>query len=65
MNMSSLLMLGAGYLLGNPQARDKFGTMLQELAGYGIDALNDMNKTPIYKPANNGGENVAEQPFEN
>lgn len=53
MNVTGLIFLGAGYLLGNPPARDKFAAALQQLAGNGIDALNKMG----------GGPNVPVQPI--
>lgn len=40
MNITGLILLGAGYLLGNPKARDEAFSNLQKLAGMGIDALN-------------------------
>lgn len=40
MNIAGLILLGAGYLLGNPKARDEAFSSLQKLAGMGIDALN-------------------------
>lgn len=42
MNISGIILLSAGYLLGNPEARDKFGTALQQLIGHGVDALNSI-----------------------
>lgn len=48
MNIQGLIFLGAGYLMGNQTARDRFNAALQQLAGQGIDALNKMS---------GGGEN--------
>lgn len=42
MNVTGLILLGAGYLLGNPKARDEAFSSLQKLAGMGVDALNKM-----------------------
>ena len=50
MNVTGLIFLGAGYLIGNPAAREKFTTTLQQLAGQSIDALNKL-----------GGDRVALQ----
>lgn len=50
MNVTGLIFLGAGYLLGNPAARDKFGVALQQLAGQGIDTLNKMGNAQPAKP---------------
>ena len=44
MNISDILLVGAGFLLGNPPARERFGKTIQELAGNGIDILNNLNK---------------------
>lgn len=54
MNITGLAFLGAGYLLGNPPARNKFAAAIQQLAGNGIDALNKMG----------GGPNVPVQPIQ-
>lgn len=43
MNITGLIFLGAGYLLGNKPARDSFSAAIQQLAGQGVDALNRMN----------------------
>lgn len=53
LNIQGLIFLGAGYLLGNPPARERFTAALQQLAGQGIDALNRL-----------GGEPNVEQPVE-
>lgn len=55
MNMSNLVLLGAGFLMGNPKARNDFFSSLQQLAGHGIDALNKMG---------NGGEPNVAKPTE-
>jgi len=47
MNIAGLIFLGAGYLLGNPPAREKFAAALQQFAGQGIDALNKMGNTNV------------------
>ena len=55
MPLTGIILVGAGFLLGNQKARNQFVTMLQQLAGSGIDALNKMG----------GGElNATEQPME-
>lgn len=52
MNVTGLIFLGAGYLLGNPPAREKFAIALQQLAGQGIDALNRLGGEPnVVQPA--------------
>jgi len=50
MNVTGLIFLGAGYLLGNPAARDKVGVMLQQLAGQGIDTLSRMENVQPVQP---------------
>lgn len=42
MNISGLILLASGFLLGNPKARKDFFSGLQQLAGHGVDALNKM-----------------------
>lgn len=42
MNINGLILVGAGYLLGNPKARDAFFVEMQKLAGAGVDALNNL-----------------------
>lgn len=44
MNIAGLIFLGAGYLLGNERARTSFAAALQQFAGRGIDALNELGK---------------------
>lgn len=50
MNISGLILLASGFLLGNPKARNDFFAGLQNLAGHGVDALNKLG----------GDANVAE-----
>lgn len=40
---SSILFLGAGFLLGNTKAREQVFSYIQKMAGSGIDFLNGMN----------------------
>ena len=63
LNISGLILVGAGYLLGNPKARNDFGVALQQLIGQSVDALNKMNAPPIYSPKDGGEDNVG-QPVE-
>lgn len=52
MNITGIVLLGAGFLLGNPKARNDFFSGLQNLAGHGVDALS--------KIGNGGDASVAE-----
>lgn len=53
MNIAGIMFLGAGYLLGNPQARSQFFDALQKLAGQGIDALNKAGGGDVNVPTTN------------
>lgn len=60
MNIAGIVLLGAGYLLGNPQARDKFFTEIQKIAGKGVDALNKVGGEPNVPTPNTDAEPEAE-----
>lgn len=40
-----ILAAGYGYLAGNPKARQQFFSAINEVAGKGVDALNNLGKT--------------------
>lgn len=42
MNIAGLILLGTGYLLGNPAARNQVFSAVQQMAGRGVDTLNKM-----------------------
>lgn len=54
MNISGIMFLGAGYLLGNEKAREQFVGSLQKSAGQGIDMINKVGGEPDADETNQG-----------
>lgn len=57
MNVTGLILLGAGYLLGNEPARNQVIHGINQLAGKAVDALNTMGDADVSKTTDDAVSN--------